>query len=205
MRKPRTTPYGDADEALRDVERGWHSRASRHWPDLLLALGALILALRLAFVAWDAWQRKPAPEVRARWDLPAFTLLRPEHLARDSGTKRLEGRYLLHPVRAKSPIRPADLGPASLGPKQLANRYALPLQLTPGTAPDSVRAGMVATLLLSPSVPGATAPGLVVDGVPVLAATGGTQAVVAVTRAQLDSLTPRLGTARVFLLTPTTP
>lgn len=201
--QPRTTPYGDAEEALRDVERGWHSRASRHWPDLLLAVGVSILLVRIAFLVAGAWQREPGPEVRARVDLPAFTVLRPEHLARDSGAKPLEGRYLLRPVEAKSPIRPADLGPANLRSAQLANRYALPLQLTPGAAPDSVRAGMTATLLLSPAVPGAAAPGLIVDHVPVLASTA-TQVVVAVTRAQLDSLAPRLGTSRVFLLTAVT-
>jgi hypothetical protein len=198
---PRTTPYRDADEALREIERGWRSRASRHWPDLLLGAGLLILIARFAFVAVDARQRKPEPEVRARFDLPAFTVLRAGHLARDSGARPLEGRYLLRPVQAKSPVRSADLGPAYLGSAQLANRYALPVQLTAGASPDSLRPGTIATLLLSPAAAGATAPALIIHDVPVLASTSGTQAVVAVTRAQLDSVAPRLGTSRVFILT----
>jgi hypothetical protein len=205
--QPRTTPYRDAEEALHDVERGWLPRSSRHWADVLVVLGGVILLTRFAFVAVGAWQRRSAPEVRARFDLPAFTVLRAEHLARDSGVadrvaRRVEGRYLLWAVGARSPIREDALGPATLTPALLAGRRALPLLIAPGAAADSLRAGMVAGLLVA----GPSASALIIDSVPVLAATpqaaGGTQVVVAVTRAQLESLAPRLGSARIIVLAP---
>jgi hypothetical protein len=209
--QPRTAPYGDAGEALQDAAQSWHPWWSRHWADVLVIAGGLILVARFVFVAMGAWQRQPRPEVRARFDLPAFTVLRPEHLARDSGVadaaaRRVEGRYLLRGVRARSPIHADALGPATLIPALLAGRSALPLLVAPGAAPDSLRAGMVASLVVSPAEGGASESGLIIDRVPVLSATaqaaGGTRVVVAVTRAQLQSLAPRLGSARVFVLTP---
>lgn len=208
--QPRTTAYRDAGEALHDVERGWHSRRSRHWADVLVVLGGLILLARFAFVAVGAWRRTPPPEVRARFDLPAFTVLRPEHLASDRGVadsvaRRVEGRYLLRAVRARSPIADA-LGPATLTPALLAGRSALPLVVASGAAADSPRAGTVASLVVSPAEAGPSATGLIVERVPVLSATphaaGGTRVVVAVTRAQLQSMAPRLGSSRIFVLTP---
>ncbi len=147
MVNPRTTPYASAEEALRDVRPGWHSRAGRHWADLLVVLGALLLLARFAFVALGALRPVPEP-----------------------------------------PARP-----------ELAGRSALPLQLAPGGAPDSPRAGMAGTLVLSPASAGA--PALVLERIPVLA-TDEDRVIVAVTRAQLDSLAPRLGTSRAYLVSP---
>lgn len=201
----RSTPYTSADEALQDVERGLHSWAKRHWADILVPAAGLALLVRFAFVAAGALWPPPAP--RARLDLPAFTVLRAEHVkgAADSVAKRLAGRYLLRPVRAGSLIRRDDLGPATLAGPLLAGRRALPLLLPAGAVTQPLKAGMLADLVVSPTDPAAR-PALIVERAPVLAATpaadGGAHVVFAVTRPQLDSLAPWLGSARIFALAP---
>lgn len=202
----RSTPYTSADEALQDVERGLNSWAKRHWADILVPAAGLALLVRFAFVAAGALWPPPAP--RARLDLPAFTVLRAEHVkgAADSVAKRLAGRYLLRPVRAGSLIRADDLGPAALAGPLLAGRRALPLVLPAGAVTQPLKAGMLADLVVSPADPAAARPGLIVERAPVLAATpaadGGAHVVFAVTRPQLDSLARWLGSARIVVLVP---
>ena len=195
----------EAASLLREVEHAWGTPWTRHWADVLV-IAALLALGSLAYVRTT--RAAPPEEVRARVDLPAFALLGAEHLDSgidDSAARKLVGRYLLRPLRARAPVRAADLGPASLRPELLNGRHALALQLAPGAAPDSLRAGTIASVLLSPAAAGAGAPALVVDRVPVLAAApapdGGARVVLGVTRAQLDSIGPRIGSSRVFLLT----
>ncbi|HEX8360256.1 MAG TPA: hypothetical protein VF613_09115 [Longimicrobium sp.] len=143
----RIQPIGErAEEALREVERVWHSWWGRHWPDFAVAAAALALLVRFAFVAVGAWRAEPAKEPPALPD----------------------------------------------------GRLALPLVVAPGATPDSLRAGMLATLVVSPAEP--TGSALIMDSVPVLAARG-ERVVLAVTRAQLESLAPQLGSARIIVLT----
>ncbi|HEX8670659.1 MAG TPA: hypothetical protein VF710_02170 [Longimicrobium sp.] len=187
-----------------ELEREWISWLSRHWADIVVLAGAVVLIARLVFVIWAP----PRPVPRARTDLSAFAVLQLRDVAplegkADSLRKKLVGRYLVRPVRARTPIDSSSLGPASLTARVLAGRHVLPLQLAAGAAPDSLRAGVFADLLLSPAAPAAGASALFVQRVPVLAVSAageGMRVVVAVDRGQLDALAPRLGTSRVFVL-----
>lgn len=196
------------ENAKRVVGGGRNSTLTRRWPDLLAGVAAVILLPRLVYVLWTApYAEKPEPT--ASRGLPAFTVLQLDHMARMDGQadtlrERLVGRYLVRPVRAQSPITPSSLGPASLSAALLEGRHVLPLQLAAGAAPDSLRAGEIADLLLSPSAPAQGGTPAFVQRVPVLAVSAtaeGMRVVVAVDRAQLDALAPRIGTSRVFVLT----
>jgi hypothetical protein len=197
-----------ADAALVELEGGWASGLSRHWADILVFGGIAVLLARLVFVIWAA--RHPQPPVpHARIDLAAFAVLQLDDVAKmavqaDTLREKLVGRYLVRPVRAKSPIDSSSVGPASLTASLLAGRHILPLQLSAGAAPDSLRAGDIADLLLSPATPAQGGSPVFVQRVPVLAVSAageGMRVVVAVDRGQLDALAPRLGTSRVFVLT----
>jgi len=197
-----------ADAMLPELEREWSSWMSRHWADVVVLVGAVVLIARLAFVIWAARQPQP-PVPRARIDLAAFTVLQLDDMARVDGQadtlrEKLVGRYLVRPVRAQSSIDSSSLGPASLTARLLAGKHVLSLQLAPGAAPDSLRAGMIADLLLSPAAPAQGASPAFVQRVPVLAVSAageGMRVMVALDRGQLDALAPRIGTSRVFVLT----
>lgn len=198
------------ENAKRVVGRGRNGTLTRHWPDILVVLASVTLLPWLVVVlAGVVGRDRPAPEPIASADLTAFTVLQAEHMAKlegkaDSLRKKLAGHYLLRAIAKGSPVRAAELGPASLSPALLQGRHVLPLQLVAGAAPDSLRAGTIADLLLSPATPTPGASPVFVQRVPVLAVTAageGVRVVVAVDRAQLDALAPRIGSSRVFVLT----
>ncbi|HEX8209863.1 MAG TPA: hypothetical protein VF584_06715 [Longimicrobium sp.] len=197
------------ETARQEAERGLNSRLTRHWPDVLAVTAVVALVARVAYVLMTgAGREKPAHLPLAYADLPAFTVLQLGHMAPLEGKadllrKKLAGRFLLRPVRKGSPVREAVLAPASLAASLLQGRHVLPLQLPAGAAPDSLRAGDLANLLLSPATPAPGASPVFVQRVPVLAVSAagdGMRVVVAVDRGQLDALAPRLGTSRVFVL-----
>lgn len=213
MEEAGTSAHGPAvlraevEEAKRVVGRGSNGALTRHWADVLAVIAAGAVVPRVAYLLM-ADPGKPPLVPHAAADLPAFTVLQPRHLAKldgeaDAARAKLLGRYLARPVRARSPIDSASLGPASLTAALLAGRHVLPLQLPAGAAPDSLRAGAIADLLLSPAAPAPGASPVFVQRVPVLAvapAGEGMRVVLAVDRAQLDSLAPRVGTSRVYVL-----
>ncbi len=194
------------ENAKRVVGRGRTGALTRHWADILVLLAAVTLLPRLVHVLWTRPDRDE-PHPVALGDLPAFSVLQLEDMAKLAGKadtlrKKAAGRYLLRAVPKGSPVRAADLGPASVTPALLRERHLLPLQLAAGAAPDSLRAGTIADLLLSPSEQGGTP--AFVQRVPVLAVSAsaeGMRVVVAVDRGQLDALAPRIGSSRVFVLT----
>lgn len=198
----------DVERARREVEHGRTGTLTRRWPDIVAVLAAVILLGRVAHVLWTG-PDEPTRELVAGADLTAFTVLQVDQMVKldgkaDSLRKKLAGRYLLRSIQKGSPVRPADVGPATVTPALLRGRHVLPLQLAPGAAPDSLRAGAIADLLLSPATPQPGATPAFVQRVPVLAASPageGMRVVVAVDRAQLDALAPRIGTSRVFVLT----
>lgn len=197
-----------ARDAVARVEREYSGWMSRHWADVLVLGGGVVLIARLLHVIATARGAPVAPEVRAARDLPAYALLRPADLRADAGlppdsVARVFGRYLVHPLRAGSPIRAVDVGPASVTSTMLQGRYTLPLQITPGSAPDSLRAGDVVHALATATDASVQTSGMVLHDIPVLAVTpieGGTRVVVAVTGAQLERLGSVLGSSRVHLM-----
>ncbi|HEY0151807.1 MAG TPA: hypothetical protein VGB92_07415 [Longimicrobium sp.] len=188
------------------VGPGRNSALTRRWLDILALMAVLALVARIGYLL-TVDRTPPPPMPVAGTDLPAFTVLQSEHMpelqgAADTARTKLFGRYLTRPVRKGAPVRAAELGPPTMTTELLAGRWFISLQLTPGAAPDSLRAGDIADLLLSPAGPQGGIPALV-QRVPVLAVSGageGMRVVVAVDRGQLDALAPRLGTSRIFVL-----
>jgi hypothetical protein len=193
------------ENAKRVVGPGRNSALTRRWLDILALMAVLAVVARIGYLL--TVDRTPPPVPVAGADLPAFTVLQPEHMpelqgAADTARTKLFGRYLTRPVRKGAPVRAAELGPPSVTTELLAGKWFISLQLTPGAAPDSLRAGDIADLLLSPAGPQGGTP-VLVERVPVLAVSGageGMRVVVAVDRGQLDALAPRLGTSRIFVL-----
>ncbi|HEX5726066.1 MAG TPA: hypothetical protein VFX98_11410 [Longimicrobiaceae bacterium] len=192
-------------EAARLRRPGW---LARHWLDLAVLIGLVTVAALAARALPSFRAGGGARHVELRQDLPAFTSLRPEHLALvpgaegDSGFARVAqaaGRVTLSTLPRSTVLRPRHLGgvvdaAALEGRRVLSLALASDRALYPGT-----RIG----LLFSPRQPAAGAPGAVVDDVLLLSAAPGDSAVVvAVPAAALPVVAAHLGASRVHALHP---
>lgn len=196
---------GAADGAKERFGGGW---LARHWLDAAVT-AAVVLALVLGARARAV---TGAPRATLAVDVPAYTVLRREHVALPRGAdsaallRALVGRVTLAPLPRGTTPAPDRLGPA-VADDGLAGRRVLTIPLSPGASAEALPPGSRADLLLSPRA-GSPRPGALVEDVLVLRTTMGDAAptlLAAVPAGAVAVLADRLGSSEVVLSQRTAP